>query len=45
VNSDNKTHYGLGVFRSEERDVECKRDLNMEGDDLPRYEKEISAMN
>jgi len=35
ANSDNKTHYGLGVSRSEERDVVCKQDWNAEEDYLP----------
>jgi hypothetical protein len=43
ANSDNKTHYGLGVSRSEERDVECKRGWNTEEGYLPNLKKEKSA--
>jgi len=44
ANSDNKTHYGLGVSRSEERGVECKRDWNKEEDYLPNLSEEINTM-
>ena len=43
-NSNNKTHYGLGVSRSEVRGVECKRDWNTEEDCLPSVKKEIGAV-
>jgi len=44
ANSDNKTHYGLGVSRSEERGVECKRDWNKEEGYLPSLNEPISAV-
>ena len=44
-NSDEKTHYGPGVPRSEVRRVECKRDWNTEEGYLPSLNKEISAVN
>ena len=44
MNSDNKTHYGLGVSRSEERGVECKRDWNTEEGYLPNLNEEMSAV-
>src|SRR6266446_9940579 len=43
-NSDEKAHYGLEVFRSEERGVECKRDSNTEEGYLPNLNEEISAV-
>ena len=43
-NSDNKTHYGLGVSRSEERGVECKRDWNTKEGYVPNLKKQITAV-
>ena len=43
-NSDQKTHYGLGVPRSEERGVEYKRDWNTEEDYEPSLHEGISAL-
>ena len=40
-----KAHYGLGVSRSEERGVECKRDWNTEEGYLPNLNEEINAVN
>ena len=44
-NSDEKTHYGPGVPRSEVRRVECKRDWNTEERYLPNLNEEICAVN
>ena len=44
ANSDNKTHYGLGVSRSEERGVEYKRDWNTMEGYVSSLNEEISAM-
>jgi hypothetical protein len=43
-NSDKKAHYGLGVSRSEGRDVEYRRDWNMEEGCLPNLNEEINAV-
>jgi len=43
ADSDEKTHYGLEVSRSEERGVEYKRDWNTEEGYLPNLNEEISA--
>ena len=44
ANSENKTHHGLGVSRSEERGVECKLDWNTEAGCLP-CDEEMKATN
>jgi hypothetical protein len=44
ANSDNKTYFGLGVSRSEERGVEYRRDWNREEGYLPNLNEEISAV-
>jgi hypothetical protein len=41
ANSDEKAHYGLGVSRSEERDVEYKRDWNTVEGYLPNLNEVI----
>jgi len=44
TNSDEKTHYCLGFSISEVRDVECKRDWNMEGGYLTTLNEAIFAV-